>query len=806
MHLRIPFICILYLVGVAILSNGVDSALSAEETGTQKPVDAEHAEKMAAGLKLFREQVRGLLVGRCLECHGGEYTEAEFDLSTRDALLRGGAAGKAIQPGSAAKSRLVQLITHEVAPEMPYEEGKLKDAEIAAITKWIDLGAPYDKPLKAADAEEVPWTEQRVDPAAKNYWAFQPLPTIEPPTPKRSDWARTPIDRFILAKLEADDLQPNPMARPRTLIRRIYFDLIGLPPTPQEVEAFLRDCGVDPAKATSEESEIRIPHSAIQKLVDRLLASEHYGERWARHWLDVARFAESHGFEQDYDRPHAYHYRDFVIKALNQDMPYDQFVRWQIAGDEIAPDDPLAMMATGFLGAGVFPTQLTEKEFESARYDELDDMVATIGTSMLGLTIGCARCHDHKYDPIPQADYYRMVSTFTTTIRSEIELNVPDPQSGDMKKTKVMVCSEGVPKMKHHADGRGFPHFYPKTYYLKRGDPNQKQGEAPQGFLQVLMRSEPPAESGEQTLAESASDSVDPVALSKTWRVEPPDGWRTSYRRRSLANWMTDVDRGAGDLLARVIVNRVWHHHFGRGLVPTPNDFGAQAERPSHPQLLDWLAADFIAHGWQMKRLHRQILTSSVYLQSSDYDESKAKSDPDNRLLWRYKPQRLEAEAIRDAMLAVSGQLDRRMFGPGTLDEGMRRRSIYFTIKRSKLIPMMQLFDQPEPLVSQGRRPATTIAPQALLFMNNDHVRGYARAFAVRLASAAEQSLADAVREGYRIALARPPTEEEVQTNVAFLERQTESYAAENKADARQLALADFCQVLFSLNEFVFVE
>ena len=1056
----------------------------------EAPLDAQHAEKMAAGRKVFTEHVRGVLIARCLDCHGGEETEGDFDISTREALLRGGVEGKAIVPGKAIESRMVKLITHEVAPEMPFDEAKLEDEEIAAIVKWIDLGAPYDKPLLGEDHEEVPWTERVIDPAEKKYWAFQPLAKVDPPQVKDKTWVRTAIDAFILQKLEEEKLSPNDLAEPRVLVRRLYYDLIGLPPTPDELDKWTTRLTATQREAREAEKHVdsgSISHTALEEMIDELLSSPHYGERWARHWLDVARFAESHGFEQDYDRPHAYHYRDFVIQALNQDMPYDQFVRWQIAGDEIAPENPLAMMATGFLGAGVFPTQLTEKEFESARYDELDDMVGTLGTSMLGLTIGCARCHDHKFDPIPQADYYRMVSTFRTTIRSEINIDLasgekqlaarkeydakladavakiaafesdvlPDkfdaylaslksddlakspwailnvnsatstagttlekqtdgsllkvgatpakdtytivasskekhitavrlealthesfprrgpglagngnfcltdfrvgirPQGSDEpftsvelaqtrvtheqdqgnlsakasfdgdagssgwavdrggigkdqaavfifpkpvgfddgtefsftlrfdhpntkhamgrprlaitsanphqvalrdgesslpkdiantltalaagkkvadgeretarkwfastlpqyqklqtvltdlkakgppsgKPTKVMVCSENVPKMKHHADGRGFPHFYPQSYYLKRGDANQKQDEAPIGYLQVLMRS-----------GEAASQSVDPLELSRTWRIEPPSDATTSYRRRSLANWITDTDRGAGHLLARVIVNRIWHLHFGRGLVPTPNDFGAQAERPSHPGLLDWLASDFIAHGWQLKRLHKQILTSSVYLQLSQFDAAKAKIDPDNRLLWRSVPKRLEAEVIRDAMLATSGELDDTMFGPGTLNEGMKRRSIYFMIKRSKLIPMMQLFDQPEPLVSQGNRPATTIAPQALLFMNNPQVRQYARSLAVKLEPSAEDSMASAVQQGYRLTLSREASEEEVSDNVEFLKSQQALYEADGKANARQLALADFAQVLFSLNEFVFIE
>ena len=796
-------------------------------------------------------------------------------------------------------------------------------------------------------------------------WAFQPLAIKQPPAVADETACRTPADRFIVARLAAQDLTLNAPVDRRRLIRRAYFDLIGLPPTPEEIEAFVNDSAED----------------AYEKVLDRLLDSPHYGERWARHWLDLARFAESHGFEQDYDRPSAYHFRDFVIKAFNQDLPYDTFIRWQLAGDEIQPDNPLALMATGFLAAGVHSTQITKNQVEKERYDELDDMTATIGTSMLGLSIGCARCHDHKFDPIPTRDYYRLLSTFTTTVRSEIELNlepekyevakaaydqahaplvealarfemaqlparfdawlakrpqtpstgkwlpleldgyrsqggatlvrledgsllasgknpehdeytfvastnlknltavriealshksfvkggpgrasngnfaltefkltatplqgepkqVPvklvnakatfeqkglgvagaidgnagsawavDPEFGkdhaavfecetpvgfdggtqltftlkfnnntghsigrprlslttadkpvglegengsqplaeiaaiversggqistadrqtllkwyrpldeEWRKlsqavkdhaaqmpqpvmTKVLISSEGLPAVRLHTQGAD---FLEATHFLERGDPNRKQEVATQSFLRVLMD----APEGESH-----------------WRAEPPEGWRTNYRRRSLAHWITDVDAGAGALLARVIVNRLWQHHLGRGIVATASDFGAQGEPPTHPELVDWLAAELVRNGWRLKPMHRLIMSSAAYMQSSADDPAKAAVDPANKLCWRYQPRRLEAEAIRDSILAVSGLLDERMFGPGTLDDNQKRRSIYFFIKRSKLVPMMVLFDAPDALQGIGVRPNTTIAPQALMLLNNPLIR-----------------------------------------------------------------------------------
>ncbi len=1048
------------LLAISVVVRADEPKPVKETPSPNKKVSPEHAKRMAAGLGLFKKQVRSILVSRCLKCHGGKDVQGEFDLRTRKDLLKGGGEGVAVVPGKSGGSRLMRLLEHKEQPHMPYEEKKLPVLEISAIKRWIDLGAPYDSPLVTTKAVAKSWTERKIDPSARQWWAFRPLRVVDPPAVKTKKWGETDVDRFVLAKLEQNGLTPNTRASKRKLIRRAFFDLIGLPPSPGEVAQFLNDSSP----------------RAFANTIDRLLKSEHYGERWGRHWLDVARFGESFGFEQDYDRPHAYHFRDFVIKAMNQDMPYDQFIRWQLAGDEFAPENPLAMMATGFLGAGVFPTQLTEKEFESARYDELDDMVSTMGTSMLGITIGCARCHDHKFDPIPQADYYRMITSFGRTIRSNIDLDL-DPQgykrakqvwqreheplaaalktyedgelakkldariadssklkapearwktldlisfkstksdkvtmkklddgsilvTGDtpnqdqyqfvaetrmrnitavrldclthptMKKngpgratngnfaltemkvhvrpfgdpkakpvqvkmvaaratheqnqdqlavkgviddgyasgwavdgggigkdqsaafdfekpidfeggvritfnftfgnnvqhsigrprlsitsdaapvaiegdrinqhvadalavlknggksndlnqtqskslrrwffeqdgkweklyaavddhskkepqpktTKVMVTSEGFKPIPNHGDGRGFPHFYEQTYFLRRGDANQKEREASQGFLQVLMRSE-------QT--------------EKRWQTAPPTDWRTTYRRRSLANWITDTEHGAGHLLARVIVNRLWQHHLGRGIVATPNDFGVQGQKPTHPELIDWLAAKLIAEGWRLKPIHKLIMTSAVYMQSAKFDEADSAKDPDNRWYWRRDPRRLEAEIIRDSMLSVSGQLDATMFGPGTLDQKMKRRSIYFFIKRSRLVSMMQIFDAPEPLVSVGNRPSTTIAPQALMFMNNPQVREYARSFANSLLPESKKSLADAVRKGYLTAVAREPSETELSDTVAFIKSQIASYDSDKTANSRELALADFCQILMSLNEFIYVE
>ena len=726
------------------------------------------------GLQLFTEHVRPLLIGQCVKCHGGEKIKGEFDLTTRDRMLHPGDEGPAVVPGDSKSSRLMKLIRHEDDPHMPEKKDKLSDESIAFIAKWIDAGAPYDQPLIVKST--VARGHATVTDEDRKFWSFATLKNTAPPEVKDAAWCRTAVDRFIIAALEGKGIAPNRMAEKRRLIRRASLDLTGLPPTPEEVAAFEKDGSP----------------RAYENLIDRLLASPHYGERWARHWLDVARFGESHGYEQDYDRPYAYAYRDFCIRALNDDLPYDTFVKWQLAGDEIEPKNPLALAATGFLGAGTHATQITANQAEKERYDELDDIANTTGTAFLGLTVGCARCHDHKYDPIPTKDYYRFLSTFTTTVRGVV-LNDPErgilPQpttqpDGHYPATRpttpyMMICSEGIPAIRCHTQG---PDFYPQTFFCKRGDVNQKEAAVTQGFLTILENS---------------------PEVEKHWQVAPPDGSKLSYRRTSLANWITDTKQGAGQLMARVIVNRLWQHHFGRGLVATPNDFGAQGDKPTHPELLDYLASELIRNGWRLKPIHKLLLTSDVYMQGNDYDEHRNAVDPENLLLWRRPLIRLEAEVIRDSMLSVSGTLDATMYGPGSLEDGMNRRSIYFFVKRSHIIPLMLLFDAPNSLTGMGSRATTTVAPQALAMMNNPQVKGYARAIAGRIV---DKSIQESVCKCYRLVLGREPSKVELDDGCAFLDEQSAKYRADGKAENYGPALVDFCQAVLSLNEFMYVE
>jgi hypothetical protein len=726
----------------------------------------------------------------------------------------------------------------------------------------------------------------------RQHWSYLPLRMVELPSVNDAAWAQGPIDRFVLQALEAKRLRPNPPADRRTLIRRLSFDLLGLPPTPEEVEAFVAD---------------RSPR-AIDELIERLLNSPHYGERWGRHWLDVARYADSDGLETDADRPTAYHYRDFVIRAFNDDLPYETFVRWQLAGDEYEPDNPQALAATGFL-TGPPIEKLTEKHLEEERlrlrYNELDDMAATTVSAFLGLTLGCARCHDHKFDAIPTRDYYRLQCAFTTTARGEVPLasradvvrsrddNTKWNQRLKAAQTKLndWLAEQKKPHtaalLKGKIDGLALSDEekrllkeQPESDAAKKlakqhekalalsdddyrkafGDEQRRHWDALQRELDEVRRAQPRTPPTALAITEKSAEPVPTWLLDRgdfyakrallevgfltvlTGSRPPEEYWaaarrerqtdNTTQQRRALADWITDVEQGAGPLLARVIVNRVWQHHFGEGLVRTVSDFGVRGERPSHPELLEWLAREFVAGGWRLKSLHRLILTSAVYQQETTFDEARAQVDPENRLLWRRRPQRLESEILRDAVLSVSGTLTLEPFGPAfkppipveamvarnTKDPypkdardtpATRKRTVYMFHKRVVQHPLMQVFDGPDAAVSCGRRNSTTVAPQALALLNDTFIRDRAADFARRLLAAGGKP-EEWVATGYRLALARLPSAAERTASLQFLETQQARRAERDKSlpveELRLQALTDYCQALFSLNEFIYVD
>jgi hypothetical protein len=726
-------------------------------------------------------------------------------------------------------------------------------------------------------------TKKKSPKAVEKSWAYRTPIRPKIPAVKNKDWVRNPLDAFILARLEEEGLSPASEVPPEQLIRRLSFDLTGLPPTPEEVERFVKD---------------KTP-GAYERLVDRLLASPHYGERWAMYWLDLVRYAESDGFKADDIRPAAWRYRDYVIGALNSDKPYDRFIREQLAGDELYPDDPDALLATAFNRH--FPDEYNARNLEQRRQEILNDITDTTGQVFMGLTFGCARCHDHKFDPIPQKDYYRLQAFFaafwprddllvarkhelasyqkqqqeweakTAELRQELRTmeepyrqriaasnkrkfakNLQDAydtpcdqrtpvqqQLASMLAKQLVVTQQEMSKAmkpevrkqwqdvaKHMADfDRLKPQsppialgitdvgpVAPPTYFLQRGEWRKKGEEVSPGFLSII--------------------DAKPVTIPA-----PAPGAKTTGRRSVLAQWLTHPDH---PLTARVMVNRLWQHHFGRGIVATPSDFGEQGEPATHPELLDWLAREFVERDWSLKAMHRLMVTSATYRQSSRHDAAAAKVDPDNHLLWRMNRRRLEGEALRDAMLSVSGLLNLKAGGPSIFPElpaevsvprggwpvtkdsrERNRRSVYIFVKRNLRYPLFAAFDAPDSNETCARRHVSTNAPQALMLLNSKITLDLARAFAGRVLRETSAEPAKLVERTYRLALGRAPDSAEAKLSLEFLDKQVSvirqrlaakapvalpEAAPPGTEPAFGAAVVDLCQVLMNVNEFLYVD
>ncbi len=985
-------------------------------------------------IAFFEQHIRPTLAEHCYSCHSeaaqqkGKLKGGLF-LDTRAGILKGGDTGPALVAGNPSDSLLLKAVRWESADTQMPPKKKLAPELISHLEHWIAIGAPDPREGSVGTAK------RQVDIAkGREHWAFQPLRQTDPPGPggSRSFPLETPVDRFLSAAQQAAGVHPAPPASKETLVRRVHFDLTGLPPTPEVIEAFVRDTAPD----------------AFARLVDSLLESPRYGERWGRHWLDVVRFAESGGYEFDGFRPGAFHYRDWVIRSFNSDRPYDEFVRLQLAGDLLDPDKVEGAAATGFLVAGPYPGQITAKTKELIRYDQLDDMLSTTGSAMLGLTIGCVRCHDHKYDPIPQVDYYSLAATLARAEHGEIKIErskpeqtraraayeqrsalleksladfasgdfprlfeawrvkqsaeqaqsqgrwqVFDPVSasaenahlapstgglilyrdnktkddlytvkvrtfqrgvrafrlevqadkqlpqngpglsdngnfvlGDLKvsvrplnapandKPRVLklkalrasfeqqgyplsksvdndpasgwgvapqlgkdhmalfeidgdgVGSEGGAEIEFQLRFKGFFGFgkFRLAFSTSATAPDLEAGAQPQDAGELLSLEKLPAGRGAQHLAlwfgrfdpqaaaiaaefeahadrapkrdyvqvystkEGGADvyllrrgEVDNKAeLAKPGFIQVLSGapvarWtgvgavgptaagvNQTHPRVALGRWLTDPEEGAGTLLARVIVNRVWQHHFGKGLVATPNDFGLQGEKPTHPELLDHLAAAFIEGGWKFKSLHRLLLNSAAYQRGAAESPTGFAADPENKLLWFYPARRLEAEAIRDSLLHVAGALDFRPYGPSETRLESQRRSVYLRVRRSELIPFLTLFDAPEPLQSVGERGLTTVPTQALTLLNSPFVRDCAGKLASRFFStggAPEEAFAKA----FRFALARQPTASEVAKYGAYLRGQLGQNPTPESA---RKALSQTCAALLCTNEFIYID
>ncbi len=778
--------------------------------------------------KIFSETVQPVLKEKCLGCHGEGITLAKLDLRTREAMLSGGGRGPAIIPGNAAKSLLYQALEHEQGLQMP-PDLKLPEETRAAFRAWIDGGAPY---VKTA-AKGPDWGKFEKD----DLWAFYPVADIEPPD---ESGVSTAVDAFIQRKLRERGIEPAPPAGRRTLIRRATFDLTGLPPDPKDVDAFVNHPAGD--------------REAFAQVVDRLLASPSYGERWGRHWLDVVRYADTGGYSNDFERPNAWRYRDYVIRAFNDDKPYDRFILEQIAGDELFPDNPEAAIATGFLRTGPWEHTAMSVAAET-RQLWLDDVTHSTVTAFMGLTMGCAKCHDHKFDPLPQKDYYRVQAVFATTAFAHRKTPFLESERRDgfqagnerMRQLIAQVMKKlaeyealnkqrlfeqyGITDLKNLPEGVGkqsgltaeekegqklyrkhlsihklsAERYEPLAFSVSSGLLDGCNDVTPGGANSYLEKAD--YESAETFLLaggsiQSPGEKVTPGVLGAVEQYSgypaPPIPQTVAGRRAALARWIANEKN---PLTARVMVNRIWQYHFGAGLAGDSNNFGKMGKKPTHPELLDWLASDFINGGWHTKRMHRLIMLSDAYMRSSEHPgaETVAAKDPESRYLAYFSPRRIEAEALRDAMLAVSGELSPAAGGPGTYPQINRnvadqprhamgslrplywaeptklarnRRSIYSFQQRSLMDPLVEVFNGPPMDLSCERRDATTVPTQAFSLFNSEISYDLAVAFAGRL-HRETSSNAERVKRAFRLAYGRDPEPAEMDAALTHIAEMT---------------------------------
>ena len=763
----------------------------------------------------FEKKVRPLLVERCWKCHGEETARSELRLDSREAIIKGGKRGRAVETSIPPASLLLQVVKRTGELKMP-PDGPLSPQQIADLELWVNQGAIFPKAAKIAKAES-------------SHWSFLPLANPKLPSVKKLTWVRNPIDQFILSKLETANIQTSPEADRLSLIRRLSLDLTGIAPSYEEIQSFLNDQSPD----------------AYEKLVDRYLASPAYGERWGRHWLDIARYADSNGLDENVAHGNAWRYRDYVIRSMNENLPFNQFIIEQIAGD-LLPHKSLAekhsrLVATGYLSLG--PKVLAEVDKKKMEMDIIDEQIETMGKTFMGMTLGCARCHDHKFDPISTGEYYSLAGVFKSTKTMESLVTIA-------KWNENVIASEAEEKsFKEHSakiaaskkTAEDFLEEQRKQLEAKDKLPKDKKATAKEVEAKLeesakaeLKKIKDATASLEKSLPEVATamgvseGTVTDVAIhlrgntERLGKVMPravpvvlsankqPKFSEKSSGRLEMANW---VASDANPLTSRVIVNRIWRWHFGQGIVASVDNFGLLGEKPSHPELLEWLAKYFTSHDWSIKDLHRLILLSSTYRQSSANVPESAQKDSGNRLYWRFTPRRMEAEVIRDSMLSVTGELDRSMGGSmlqvknrafffdhtskDTTKYDSPRRSVYLPIVRNNLYEVFSLFDSTDAAVANGDRSSTTIAPQALFFLNSKLVMDSAETLAKRALGQGSQ-VESQISFLYETALGRAATPSEIAHGKDFLAR-----AGALTSDNPAKAMAALAQVVLASNEFV---
>ncbi len=785
------------------------------------------ADASARRLEVSQHDVIPMLLLRCTACHGRQKQEAGLDLRTRETMLKGGKSGPAIVPGKPAESLILKRIqAEEMPPRQRLTEVSVKPMEaeeLNTLTRWIELGAP-----EAAEEPDLAGTaaDPLVRAEDRDFWSFQPPRPVTVPNVKHVDRVRNAIDAFILQKLEEKSRSLSPAADRLTLIRRAAFDLTGLPPEPAEVDAFLADNSAD----------------AYEQLIERLLASPRYGERWGRHWLDVAGYADCEGRrEQHLPRPFAWRYRDYVIRSFNADKPYDRFLQEQLAGDDLADYEHAPeitqeiqdnLVATAFLRMAPDPTWANLTGFVPDRLEVMADVIDVVGSGVMGLTMKCARCHSHKFDPIPQRDYYRLVAVFKGAydehdwLKPELNSFGGALSAGFGERYLLQVTTAERAPWQQIQDQVNSLKSGPQSPDVEKQITDLKAQQGPEPRIMALWDRGDPSPTyiyrrGDHNVAGSLVSPGPPAVLcdeTNPFEINPPfSDVQSTGRRLAFAQWLTWPDH---PLTARVMVNRVWKHHFGTGIVRSVGNFGKTGAPPTHPELLDWLAKDFVAQGWSLKSLHRLIMTSNTYRQQSLVTPECEQIDPYNTLLSRMPLRRMEAELLRDTLLQVAGQLDETRFGPADavtvradgLVLSSKRRSIYVQQLRKNPASLLESFDLPAMNPNCLQRSESLVAPQALQLMNDAAVRQLARQFADRVLREAGTDPDQQIHRVYEVALSRPPSSEELEACVQTLERLTAESSKSSTAgttsneEAGQRALSVICHTIMNSAAFLYID